>query len=113
MSVQTLDHKTATIQRLNDTFRQTFAGGKVMISAGVAELETQLKVAVMTGVQQFSDFSENNDPHSEHDFGALELGPRKFFWKIYYDPSMDAGSEDPSDPKEATRVLTIMLADEY
>jgi hypothetical protein len=37
-----------------------------------------------------------------------------FFWKIdYCTPTLDDGSEDPSDPTKATRVLTIICADEY
>jgi hypothetical protein len=33
--------------------------------------------------------------------------------RIYYDPSMEAGSEDLADESKTTRVLTIMLASEY
>jgi hypothetical protein len=51
--------------------------------------------------------------HGEHDFGSFELCGRRFFWKIDYERAMKYGSEDPSDPAQTTRVLTVMLADEY
>ncbi|MEQ8826157.1 MAG: DUF3768 domain-containing protein, partial [Parvibaculum sp.] len=62
----------------------------------------------------FDDFTPDNDPHGEHDFGSVRIDENAIFWKIdYYDRSMEAGSPDPADPEVTTRVLTIMLADEY
>ena len=72
------------------------------------------KANVLTAVRQFSDFTEDNDPHKEHDFGAFEVDGERFFWKIdYYDLKLEGGSENPADPSLTTRVLTIMLASEY
>jgi hypothetical protein len=45
---------------------------------------------------------------------AYTLDGRKLFWKIdYYDAACVYGSEDPADPSQTTRVLTIMLVEEY
>jgi type I restriction enzyme, R subunit len=65
-------------------------------------------------VRNFNEFTEDNDPHGEHDFGAIELDGEMYFWKFdYFDPSMEYGSDDPSDPTKTTRVLTIMHRSEY
>ena len=62
----------------------------------------------------FNEFSNDNDPHSEHDFGAFELEGQKVFWKIdYYSRDLKAGSENPADPMQTCRMLTIMLAEDY
>jgi hypothetical protein len=65
-------------------------------------------------VATFSDFTPENDPLGEHDFGSFTLVGRRFFWKIdYYDKQLQYGSESPADPCVTTRVLTLMLACEY
>jgi len=65
-------------------------------------------------VRRFEDFTPDNDPHGEHDFGSFTHGGQKLFWKIdYYDSACEFGSENPADAAQTTRVLTIMLADEY
>ncbi len=102
------------IQQLNDAFRTTMTGGRVMMTAGVDALPSDVKAMVIRRVAMFSDFTPDNDPHGEHDFGSFSLAGRKFFWKIdYYDGAMEFGSYDPADPSKTTRVLTIMLAEEY
>src|SRR5919112_1357646 len=105
---------TDKIRALNDAFRTTMTGGKVFLTAGVNALPSDVKAIVIQRVVTFSEFNEENDPHQEHDFGNFSLAGRKLFWKIdMCDSEMRFGSEDPSDPSKTTRVLTIMLAEEY
>ena len=102
------------IRALNDAFRTTMIGGRVMMTAGVDALPSDVKAMVIRRVATFSDFTPDNDPNGEHDFGNFTLAGRKFFFKIdAYDADIRFGSEDPSDPAKTTRVLTIMLAEEY
>src|SRR6266481_8444135 len=96
----------ARIRDLNDAFRRTFSGGKVMMTCGVAELPDMVKAKALQLAATFDRFTEYNDPHGEHDFGSFELVNREFFWKIdYYDERCEFGSEDPSDIAKTTRVL--------
>jgi Protein of unknown function (DUF3768) len=84
------------------------------MTAGVNALPSDVKAMVIQRVAIFSEFTADNDPHEEHDFGNFELAGRKFFFKIdYFDANMEFGSEDPADPTKTTRALTIMLAEEY
>jgi len=102
------------IRALNDAFRTTMTGGRVMLTAGVDALPPDVKAVVIRRVATFSDFNAGNDPYAEHDFGSFSLAGRRFFFKIdAYDPNMEFGSEDPADPAKTIRVLTIMLAEEY
>jgi hypothetical protein len=104
----------ARIRVLNDNFRSSFVGGRVLTTSSVAELPLDLKARLILAVQSFDTFTHDNDPHGEHDFGAVELHDERYFWKIdYYGPDGCSGSVDPADPHQTTRVLTIMRADEY
>ncbi len=106
--------KTARIRELNDALRQTFAGGQVFITPAVNGLEDGAKAAVLHRVRTFDEFDRDNDPHGEHDFGSFELAGERYFFKVdYYSPDLQGGAEDPSDPDQTARVLTIMHADEY
>ena len=105
---------TDRIRLLNDNFRSTFVGGQVVMTQGVAELPLATKARVLLAVQSFSNFTKDNDPHGEHDFGDFEIQGETYFFKIdYYALDMGGGSEDPADPEKTARVLTIMRADEY
>jgi len=107
--------RTEQIARLNDQLRATFLTGKVVMTEGIAALPAYKRVEIATRVRDFRDFTPDNDPHGECDFGAFEVEDAgRIFWKIdYYDPGYEGHSEDASDPVITRRVLTIMLAREY
>ena len=113
--------RTAIIRSLNDRFRQTFIGGAVVITAGIAALDEATRQRIFAAVQQFDAFDEDNDPWHEHDFGAVDVcfpgsartRERVFFKLEYYDLTRAMHSEDPADPAKTERVMTIMLASEY
>jgi hypothetical protein len=100
--------------QLNDTFRRTLIGGRVVITSGVAVLGEEAVRLLVGKVATFETFDTGNDPYGEHDFGAIEHGGVRYFWKIdYYDRDYIHGSPDPADPAVTARVLTIMRAEEY
>ena len=107
------------IRELNDNARRLLTDGRVYLTRGVAALPIEDQAIIFSRVCSFDDFTPENDPYGEHDFGAFDHNGTRIFWKIdYYDresfgTGRDTGSEDPSDPAQTVRVLTIMLASEY
>jgi len=99
---------------LNDRLRKTGKGGRQLMTPGIAAMGAEALLALRQEIAAYDDFSAENDPHGEHDFGSLTFQGQQVFWKIdYYDPTLRCGSPDPADPTVTTRVLTIMLAQEY
>ncbi|MEM8981285.1 MAG: DUF3768 domain-containing protein [Pseudomonadota bacterium] len=69
---------------------------------------------IMRAIADFNAFDDDNDPRGERDFFAFEVDGTKMFLKVdYYGPDLRCGSEDPADPKQTIRVMTIMLPSEY
>ena len=111
------------IRQVNDRFRKSILTiprhpkGKAATTQGVANLDTLTKVKLFNAVRSFNDFTEDNDPYGEHDFGSVEIDGEKYFWKIdYYDSDACMYGVDDSDKQamiDAYRVLMIMRADEY
>jgi hypothetical protein len=103
-----------TIAELNDAFRTTGIGGLTYATSGINALSGDAQIEIYRRVRSFDSFTPDNDPRGEHDFGSFEHDGRTIFWKIdYYDCDLKSGSPDPADPEETTRVLTILLAEEY
>ena len=104
------------IRELNDAFRKTLDPtiGRMMLTAGVNDLPTDVRAMAIRTVATFDAFNGDSDPHGEHDFVSFEHAGVKYFGKMdYYAPDMHHGSEDPADPSQTVRVLTVMRADEY
>ena len=102
------------IRTLNDEFRQTLRGGIVVFTAAVLALGDQAQAEILKTVAELDRFDPDNDPHGEHDFGTFEFEGQRLFFKIdYYDLALYWHSPNPADPEVTTRVLTVMLAEEY
>jgi Protein of unknown function (DUF3768) len=67
---------TERIRELNDTFRSSFGGGKVMMTPGLHELPDCVKADALVKVASFSEFTTGNDPYGEHDFGFFKIANR-------------------------------------
>lgn len=102
------------IKSLNDTFRKTFIGGRVMLTAGINALPVDDVAQILSYVRCFNNFTTANDPYNEHDMAGFDYKGQKIMFKIdYYDRNLQYLSEDPADVSKTIRVMTIMLAEEY
>ena len=118
--IDTLIPNAERIARLNDRVRHSLDhSARVVITRGCLETfcsgdfpeALMAQAELMRCIRQF-DFAE--DAHGERDFGKLTFRGRDIYFKIdYFDLSLEYGSEDPADASQTTRVLTIMLSEEY
>ncbi len=95
----------------NDALRQSLPNlappNLLLITRGIATLGSEAVREILQEVKEFNDFSEDNDPWGEHDFGSFcyqsEEPGKKIFWKI----------DDYAGQEGYNLVLTVMLAEEY
>ncbi|WP_166301508.1 DUF3768 domain-containing protein [Bradyrhizobium sp. 2S1] len=94
----------ARIRALNDDLRQHLLGGGAVMTPGIAALGPEAIQRLVQTIATFDDFCTENDPHSEHDFGAFDFDGVRVFFKIdYYDKTLKNGSPDPADPSVTER----------
>ena len=107
--------RTRRIAALNDLCRKgTGVAVRLVQTSGISALPPEDQADIREQVEFFKAFTPDNNPHGERDFGAFEYCGQKISWKIdYYDTTLSKGSEDPANPQQTVRVLTIMLASEY
>lgn len=102
-------NRAAEIAALNDEHRRGMTG--CTVTRGIAAMGPLVN-DIFVRVRDFKNFTEDNDPYGEHDFGSFEMLGVKVFWKIdYYDQELK-GYCDPLG-SECRRHLTIMTAEEY
>jgi len=88
--------------------------GKWVLTAGVHAMGPVFIKQAVEAVAAFSEFTEDNDPHGERDFGVFQIDGKKLFWKVdLYDRVYLNGSPVRSDISQTARVLTILFPDEY
>ena len=75
-----IEPNSAAIAKLNDQARQTFTGCRVLITRGISELEPELIQQIVKAVQSFNQFTPDNDPYGEHDFGRVIIAGHTVFW---------------------------------
>ena len=98
---------------LNDAFRRTFVGGMIMITAGVEALPLDRRRSLLQKVRAFNSFTDDNDPHREHDFGAIDEGGVRCSGRSSTTTARRNWVRPIPPSAVTTRVMTIMRADEY
>ena len=103
--------QTDRIRALNDDLRQHLFGGGAVITPGIATLGREALDRIVKTIAVYDDFCRANDPYGEHDFGSFKADGAVIFFKIdlYEEPDV----KNPNGEPVVTRVLTIMLAEEY
>lgn len=80
---------TARIRALNDALRTAqdpiaamMMNGSLVITRAVADKGAAFVSACVTAVRRFDAFTDDNDPHREHDMAFLDVAGERVFWKI-------------------------------
>ena len=107
--------KKTTIAKLNDRFRNGDKSlGEYKMSRQVLALPRKKQKQLFKEIQDFSNFTSENDPKGEHNTGQVIMDGVEYVWKIdYLDTSMIMLSDAPEDINKTTRVLLVIRADEY
>ena len=113
----------ALIAAQNDAFRRSIAQfatgpnvpkGKVVMTRGVAEQSADFQRELITKVMGFDAFDTDSDPYGWHEMGVIEISDRTVWFKIdLLDVNYAYGAEDPTDPNQTRRVMTLLFPSEY
>ena len=113
------EDEAKAIARQNDLFRRSFGTdarvpGRFVMTQGIEALGEAVHARLIAAVRAFEAFTPDNDPHGQHDFGAVEIDGTRVWFKIdLYDPDYTYGSDAPANTARTRRVLTLLLPSEY
>lgn len=113
-----MSNQSNEIARLNDAFRKEIfsqPSGRVLMTRTLTQMfDDHASMRILKTIQNFNDFNKGNDPYGERDFGGFDFEQQRIIWKIdYYDHSMEYGSQNPADPDQTNRVITIMAPQDW
>lgn len=111
--------QTATIARLNDDARLgldrrariLFTSNCLETFRPTPETHPAFVQAELLKAFRHCEFAADSP---EHDFASIHFRDRKVWMKIdYYDLDCESGSENPADASVTTRVVTILLPEDW
>jgi hypothetical protein len=108
--------RAEAIAQLNDDMRKKpfGAGKRAVVTRAVNHQGPAFIKQAMAMVAAYDDFRMGQNIHPERDYGTFDLDGQKMLFKIdYFDVDGLYASEDPSDPAQTLRVMTVMFASEY
>ena len=119
MATQPIIDRTEAIARLNDRARLGLdPTARIVITrnclAAFCDIETVETVVVQAKLlAAFRRCSFSSDS-PERDFAEILFRGKRVWLKVdYYDAAMEYGSPDPADASVTTRVITILLPEDY
>ncbi|MFQ8433155.1 DUF3768 domain-containing protein [Amaricoccus sp. W119] len=123
LDVERGDAASRVIAEQNDRFRMSWGAdgtvpGRIAMTSGIAALGAVAIPRLVAAVRAFAEFSEDNDPWGQRDFGIVSVEQWgetiRVYWKLdLYDADYTFGSDTPEDPERTRRVLTLLLPEEY
>jgi hypothetical protein len=104
------------IQQLNDRLRKTLPRTQdmILILGDLRNEDYPIQMRAYQLARAFDAFTEENDPHGEHDCASFQMHNERVMFKIdYLDQNLKFHSPDPADPDITRRVMSLFYARDY
>lgn len=109
--------QTAQVRALNDAMRTDPHGdiGRTVITAAASNMGLVFTLKLLRAARAFTAFTPDNDPHQEHDMAIFTVEGETCFFKVdvYLNGEMEYGADEPWNPDNSYRVMTLGLMSDY